>query len=224
MKKNLSCLLILLFYAINTYALVHLDIARKEFEQTNDVARFEEQKYHLCDYYMNAYEEEVACICQNAHGYFAGMSVDESTLIIFDIDDTAIYNYHNHEPAEFIWSKQSDLLNAKITKLPPAINAVFDLYLNLVNKGFKVIFLSGRPHSHYEITLNQLLAAGYTIFDDVILMPESDYAKGDIAGWKARVRADLAQAYSIIGCIADREVDFIGGNTGYSVKLPNYLY
>jgi len=34
----------------------------------------------------------------------------------------------------------------------------------------------------------------------------------------------LAKEYTIAGSVGDRDADFLGGYTGYTIKLPNYVY
>ena len=44
------------------------------------------------------------------------------------------------------------------------------------------------------------------------------------ADWKLDERRKLSSAYNIVGCVGDRDADFLGGFTGHIVKLPNYIY
>jgi len=159
-------------------------------------------------YNYGAYEREVQKICEDAKNYFAKIPVAENSLIIFDVDDTALYNLR--------FRATTDLISPKTTAILP----VLELYNYLMSKGFNIVFLTSRDNC--ERTKEELIKSGYKGFKDVICMREFD--DNYTAYWKGKKRKLLAQTYSIVGSIADRERDFVGGNMGHRVKLPNYLY
>ncbi len=217
----------ILYYFNQTSYPIHFRIAQHDFEQSKNQSLFEARKQQLQKYYLcGAYEQDVATICQTAAAYFSSLSFKDNSLIIFDIDDTAIYHYQVHDKFDFIWSECPQLVKARQIDRGPAIEPVLELYNMLLKKAFKVIFLSSRNAGDYDHTYNELIQAGYTNFEQIILMPDKLAFDRSIktADWKLSIRKELAQMYSIVGCVGDRDADFEGGYTGHVVKLPNYLY
>ena len=106
----------------------------------------------------------------------------------------------------------------------PPIKDTKRFYDYLVSKKIHIIFLSGRPVEINEATLRNLREQGYSSFDTLILRSEPELKMG-AAEFKAAKREDLVKnGYDIIACIGDQWSDLVGGNTGYKIKLPSYLY
>lgn len=208
------------------YPLTHFQVAQKQLNYDHNKAAFEANKKQLEQYYTSGtYSKEVATICTKAQEYFSTVPVQSNSLVVFDIDDTAVYHYQTMDSFYFIWSKHPEFGISNSRTAQP-IKPVLELYNYLRTRGFEVIFISLRPKSDYDYTRQELTKAGYTGFTDLILRPEPGLWSPMIDGgqWKLQARKKLAQTYTIVGCIADREVDFVGGYTGHKVKLPNYLY
>lgn len=160
-------------------------------------------------YNSGAYEKDVQKICENAKQYFANVSVKPNSLVIFDVDDTAVYNLRFR-------AKRPDLIKPKTVALVPVLN----LYNYLISRGFKTVFLTSRDS--FETTLEDLTAAGYKNYIGIICM--TDFHDEYTAIWKWERRKELSKTYIIEGSIADRKRDFFDNYSGYAVKLPNYLY
>jgi predicted secreted acid phosphatase len=204
--------------------LVHFNEAHRRLAETHDQQQFENYKKQLQTYYTNgAYENDIRKISSEAKKYFADIPTTENSIIIFDVDDTALYNWHSR--GDFIWDHPK-FSKMKQKKFKPAIEPVLDLYKYLINKGFKIIFITSRSDNDYDNTHNELVNAGYSNFFKLILMPTKLAFDPNIktADWKLDVRKELAHQYNIVGSIGDRPADFLGGYTGYIVKIPNYLY
>lgn len=230
--KKLIALIALSFIAGTFYyyqqssAPIHFNKADSDFQQDKNVQQFEARKRQLIKYYTcGDYEQDMKRICNQAMVYFTPLCRNNS-LIIFDIDDTAVYHYQVFDKFDFIWSHCSRLVKAKQIDMGPAIEPVLELYKNFIQKGFKIIFLSSRNEGDYDHTSQELKNAGYATFDKLILMPDALAFDRSIktSEWKLLIRKELAKTYTIVGTIGDREADFEGGYTGYMVKLPNYLY
>lgn len=160
-------------------------------------------------YNSGAYERDVEKICKEAMTFFSKIPVKDDSLIIFDVDDTAVYNLDFRGEATGL-----------ITPKTVAILPVLELYKYLINRGFKIIFLTGRDIC--EGTKKELIDAGYTTFLDLLCMP---VINDDLtASWKAEKRKQLSQKYTIVASIGDRKKDFFDNYNGHIVKLPNYLY
>lgn len=214
----------------NPVELVSFKRARQEFEQSHDQQLFEKRKQQLVDYYTSsAYEQDVEKICTQALKHFKTVPVTPQSIIIFDKDDTALYHYQVQDDLEFIWSRQPKLTAARAEGdrdfMDPVIEPVLKFYNQLKTLGFKLVFLTSRNEGDYEHCLQELIEAGYTGFEKLMLMPDNLAFDASVktADWKLSLRKELAQQYTIVGCVGDRDADFEGGYTGYIVKLPNYL-
>jgi len=203
---------------VNRTNLVHFKIATQEFEQNKDQIRFDLNKNNIKEYYNSgAYEKEVEALCKEAECYFDKLGVTEKYLIVFDVDDTAVYAFTD-------WKREIlDINPSETTIILPVLN----LYKFLIKKGFKIFFITGRPFEKHEETKQELKKAGYVNFVDLACMPSELHVgntRENVAKWKCGFRKELSERYSIVGSVADRDVDFAGGYCGHVVKLPNYIY
>ena len=142
--------------------------------------------------------------------YFARLEIPKNAAVIFDVDDTAIDKSNN------------------------AIVEVYRLYDLLVQRGVKIIFVTSRPETAPEIghqdyvqyTREILAAAGYKTCEQLICMPKHlrDACKGKkfrtrVASWKEGRRRQIAEHYTIIGCVDDCEENLKGTDLGYTVLV-----
>ncbi len=215
------------FFNTPAISLMHYSIAQQQFATENNEQKFTTYKQQLTSFYLSgAYEQEVSVLCAKALEYFSKIISQPDECIIFDIDDTALYHYQWFDKFDFIWKHQPLLIKARQVKQDPPITSVLNLYKQLINKGFTIIFLSSRNAGSKKNTENELHSAGYTTFKELILMPDELSFDHSIKTeeWKLSTRKKLSAKYTIIGNIGDRAKDFFGGYNGYEVKLPNYLY
>jgi predicted secreted acid phosphatase len=144
-------------------------------------------------------------------------------VAIFDVDDTALSNYTAMRRHTF---KQIPKLDGGWVRerKAPAIPETRLFYQYMVARGFIVMFLSGRRHDEHEDTVANLKAQGFKVFDRLVVRPKgSDNCPAGL--FKAEARKVIAEeGFEIVGCIGDQQSDFCGGNTGFEIKLPNYLY
>jgi len=106
----------------------------------------------------------------------------------------------------------------------PAIKPIKELYDKLVNRGFKIVFLSNREQALFYPTKKNLIDQGYTTFERVIVRPVNSKKQGS-AQFKEDIRTQLVnEGYTIAGCIGDQASDLAGKHTGIKIKLPNYVY
>lgn len=160
-------------------------------------------------YNSGAYDRDIEKICKEAIAYFSKIPVKEDSLIIFDVDDTAIYNLE-------VRGEGTGIILPKTIAILPVLN----LYKYLIIRGFKIVFITSRDYC--DITKKQLIDAGYTKFEDLICM--SVFNDNLTSMWKAEKRKQLSEKYTIVSSIADRKKDFWGNYNGHIVKLPNYIY
>lgn len=223
---SLGSLLTLAFFThSSSISLVHYVKAEEQFQATQDHETFNCIKEQLAKYYLSdAYQKEVHSICQDARKFFESQSRADNSIVIFDVDDTAVTHYHRIDRFEFIWGKQPHLVeNIEIGKAT-VIKPVLDLYTYLISKGYKIIFMSGRNEGMREVTEKELKSAGYLKYEKLILYPTAHVANACLAEWKVNTRKELSETYVLTACVGDREYDFHGGYTGHIIKLPNYLY
>lgn len=233
MKLNTLFLLFLLQAASISYSipqgyesLINYRLAVQEFDRTHNQEKFDEYIILLTKYYVSGgYEDHVRSVCIIAQNYFSSLTAQKDSLIVFDVDDTALYHFHIHDDFKFIWKHMPYLANNRPLGRAPAILPVHELYDFLIDKGFKVVFLTCRPDDVYDETIIELHRGKYQNFEQLICMPHAIALdpKSNYGNWKYKMREQLAKKYTIVGCIGDRERDFEDGLTGYRVKLPNYL-
>lgn len=189
-------------------ALVNLDTAKDE------VALY---------YESGQYEKELTKIVNDAKEKFSIVEVIPNSAVVLDIDETALDNYEAIKKIGFgyergYWDEWLEKAEA------PAIPQVKELYDFLLQKGFKIIFITGKKDYQYNATYKNMKSVGYTEFDTIITRSKDDY-KIKSAKYKSQKRKELAEkGYVITGCIGDQLTDCEGQNCGIVFKLPNYLY
>lgn len=174
-------------------------------------------------YESGRYDEDLKRIIDDAVEYFNGLTIMPEATVVFDIDETALSNYEHIKEIDFgyyyeiwlEWLKKSDATAIPQTKR---------FYDYLISKNIRIVFLSGRNCDSYQATLDNLKQQGYTEFDTVIVRKENER---DLTAteFKSSKRKELvSRGYKIIANIGDQKSDLAGGNSGFEIKLPNYIY
>ncbi|KAJ8555494.1 hypothetical protein K7X08_012990 [Anisodus acutangulus] len=146
---------------------------------------------------------------------------------IFDIDETLLSNlpyYVNHgfgseifdEVAFDKWVNEAEA---------PAIPASLKLYKELQQRGFKIFLLTGRSEFQRNDTEKNMLYAGYSNWERLILRGPSDKGK-PATQYKSEKRKELEdEGYRIHGSSGDQWSDLVGFAVAQrSFKLPNPMY
>lgn len=183
------------------------------------IAKEEVIKYHE----SGQYDRDVAEAVNIAIGKFNKMKVSNKSVVVFDIDETALSNYRINKQLDFgyvekLWNKWIDSAKA------PAVKGVKRLYDFLLSKKIKIIFITGRKDYQYKATYRNLLYAGYKNFDTLIVRNKNEY---DLSAqqYKSLIRKELtAKGFHIIGDVGDQYSDLEGPDHGIQVKIPNYQY
>ena len=181
--------------------------------------RQEIEKY----YESGGYDKETARVVDDAINKFKSVKSDDSAVVVFDIDDTALSYYELSKKIQFgyvpkLWDEWVD------RDTVPAIPQVKKLYDFLVARGFRIIFLSGRKDYNYPGTIRNLNLVGYTKFDTVIVKNKDEYDLSALK-YKSIKREKLtANGYEIAGTVGDQWSDLKGPDHGIQVKIPNYIY
>lgn len=191
---------------------------------SNQLVNLRTAKDIVKDYYESGkYNEEMKEVISDAKEKFDKVEVKNNSVVIFDVDETALNNYGLALQMDFGYvydlnKKWNEELKA------PAIKETQDLYFYLLNKGFKTIFLTGRNSNEYEVTYKNLIQEGYTGFDTLITQSKEDKNLKS-QEFKSKIRTELTnQGYEIVGTVGDQWTDLNGPYSGIQVKLPNYLY
>jgi predicted secreted acid phosphatase len=176
------------------------------------------------EYYESGkFEEELISVIVNAKEEFDRVDIKDNSVVLFDVDETALDNYELAKSMGFGYVyRMNKEWNAEMKS--PAIAQVKELYDFLISKGARIIFLTGRNIPEYEVTYGNLIKEGYTKFDTLITQRKHEY-KMKAQEFKSSKRKELVEkGYDIIGTVGDQWSDIEGPHHGIQVKIPNYLY
>ena len=191
---------------------------------SNEVVNLRTAKDIVKEYYESGkYDEELNGVIRDAKEQFSKIKIHKNSVVIFDVDETALNNYGLAKQMDFGYVYD---LNKKWNKelKAPAIPQVKNLYEFILSKGVNIIFLTGRNYTEYDVTYENLMKVGYTKFDTLITQ-RKDELKLKSQEFKIRKRTELTnQGYEIIGNIGDQWTDLNGPYSGIQIKIPNYLY
>lgn len=191
---------------------------------SNQIINLRTAKDIVKDYYESGkYDEELTEVVNDAKKKFDKVEVESNSAVIFDVDETALNNYGLAKMMDFGYvydlnKKWNEELKAT------AFKPVKDLYDYLLNKRFKIVFLTGRNSNEYDVTYKNLIKEGYTEFDTLITQSKEDQ-KLKSQEFKTKIRTRLTnKGYQIVGTVGDQWTDLNGPYSGIQIKLPNYLY
>lgn len=208
MKKFITLLLIFALISCSSNQIINLRTAK-------DIVK---------DYYeTGGYDKELDDVITDAKEKFDEVEFKENSVVIFDIDETALNNYGLAKLMDFGYvydlnKKWNEELEA------PAIPQVKALYEYLLNRGANIIFLTGRNYTEYDVTYKNLIQTGYTKFDTLITQREDELNLKSLE-FKSKKRTELTeQGYQIVGTVGDQWTDLNGPYSGIQIKIPNYLY
>ena len=207
-KTILAITIISLFISCGTEKPLNLTDARSEVKEF---------------YESGKYDEELNEVVKNAWEQFEKVEFKENAVVIFDVDETVLNNYGLAELMGFGYVyEMNKKWNAEMKA--PAIPQVKELYDFLIEKGAKIVFLTGRNIPEYKVTYKNLKQEGYTVFDTLITQREHEYEL-NAQEFKSSKRKEITEkGYEIIGTVGDQWSDLNGEYHGIQVKIPNYLY
>lgn len=181
-------------------------------------------KQRVKDYYESGrYDKELQQIVNRSIRHFKKISPTKKSTVIFDIDETVLSNYADEKSISFgyipklyhEWVIQADA---------PAIPQTKRLYNFLVDRGFTIIFLTGRKHDEYQATIRNLKNQGFLQFEKLIVRQPHEVTLTAKMYKTNRRKALTQEGYHIVGCIGDQTSDLEGACSGHRVKVPNYRY
>ena len=174
-------------------------------------------------YESGGYDKELDEVINEAKNKFEKVEVKDNSVVIFDVDETAVNNYE--ASAEMGFGYVYEIVNEWVLSAKaPAIPQVKSFYDYLINRRFKIIFLTSRRDTEYDATYKNLTTQGYSKFDTLITRNENEYRKKSI-DFKSAKRVWLTEkGYNIVGTVGDQWTDLEGPYHGIQVKIPDYLY
>jgi acid phosphatase len=181
-------------------------------------------KKEIVKYYESGeYSENLKEIISKAENEINKLDLNSKSAVVFDVDETSLSNYESIKKIYFGYDEK--MWNDWIEEAKaPAIPEVKEFYDFLVLKNVKIIFLSSRKGSQYDVTFNNLKNAGYITFDTLILKVKSG-SNLTSQEFKSNKREELSKnGYDIIATIGDQQSDLEGKFHGLQIKLPNYIY
>lgn len=187
---------------------VNLTIAREEVKQYYESGKF---------------DDELNGVIADAKLKFDNVEFSDKSVVIFDVDETALNNYELAKMMGFGYVYElNKKWNAEMKA--PAMKGVKELYDFLLSKNCKIIFLTGRNFPEYDATYENLKRDGYTKFDTLITQI-GDEKKMKNKEFKSSKRVWLTEhGYEIVGTVGDQWSDLDGPDHGIQIKIPNYLY
>ncbi len=193
-------------------------------DKTFQIMNLGDAKKIVQEYYESGnFDLECSKIIDRAISHLNEIKISGKSVVVFDIDETALSNYQYTKEIGFgyIYKSWNDW---QLKGTAPAIKNSKRLYDYLISKNIHVVFLTGREAEMREATRRNLIEQGYTKFDTLIVRSEAE-RNLSAASFKLQKRNELVKnGYDIIASVGDQQSDFEGGNTGYEIKLPNYLY
>lgn len=187
--------------------------------QNLSIVKEQVQKYHEGSEYHKDLRQSV----RDAISHFRKVAVTDTTAVVFDIDSTVLSDYWVGKSIDFgyipelshEWIMQADA---------HAIDEGKELYDYLVQRGFRIIFLTGRNYQEYEATAKNLKEKGFGTYDKLIVRGADEKDLTAVAFKTAHRKKLTEQGYTIVGTVGDQWSDHDGGYTKYKVKFPNYRY
>ncbi|MEE9450907.1 MAG: HAD family acid phosphatase, partial [Ignavibacteriaceae bacterium] len=163
------------------------------------VARNEVKEY----YESGKYDEELNEVIKNAREQFLEIEFRQNSVVIIDVDETALSNYGLAELMGFGYVyEMNKKWNAEMKS--PAILQVKEFYEYLLAKGARIIFLTGRNIPEYEATYKNLKQEGYTVFDTLITQREHEYELSAQEFKSSKRKELIEEGYEIIGTVGDQ--------------------
>ena len=214
-KENCKRIIMKRFSLLLLALIIFLAVLQGCQTSSNEIPNLSVIKEQIKNYHKSGkYNADLKTIIKKAKDEFNRIKPKENSLIIFDIDETALSNYQFGLDYDFgynedIWTEWVD------SKKATAISEVKSLYDMLIEKGFKVVFLTGRNRNHYDATKENLISEGYSKFDTLITR-KMDALKTTAVDYKSKERKQLVEnGYVIEGTIGDQLSDL-----GHSADIP----
>jgi len=182
-----------------------------------------------------AYEHDLAIVASEAGRWLArrAAAVTRPALVL-DIDETALSNWEVIKLDDF--GRPIDGPCAPESGAPcgwaawdqlgrdPAIAPTLQVFQLAHTLKVAVFFITGRPESQREATERNLVAAGYSGYQKLYMVPDGAHF-ASAADFKTPIRAEIEQAgYTIVANMGDQPSDLQGGHAEKRFLLPDPFY
>ncbi|XP_051138319.1 acid phosphatase 1-like [Andrographis paniculata] len=175
------------------------------------------------------YDMDVGRVSDDAGAFARSVNLtgDGKDVWIFDVDETLLSNLpyyarHGFGSEKFDSKKFDEWVESGAAA---SIKASLKLYEEVLNLGFVVILLTGRSEGHRNITVDNLLQAGFHHWTKLIMRSTEDHGKTAVE-FKSIKRNELVEeGFRILGNSGDQWSDLLGSAMSQrSFKLPNPMY
>lgn len=169
------------------------------------------------------YDDDMNALTAQWWAYFKGRAVGPNDTVVFDIDDTVLSSYPEMVSLDFAYIAKFDQEFQEAANAS-AIPQTQLFYNQLLEKGYKIVFLTGRREPSRPATKLNLERQKFGTYSELILRAEDEYAL-TAQVYKSNERAELVKkGYKIVGAIGDQWSDISGNNVGYRMKVINHCY
>ncbi|KAL1804890.1 hypothetical protein DCAR_0830688 [Daucus carota subsp. sativus] len=175
------------------------------------------------------YRSDLEVVAENSLEFVKNVKMvgDGKDAWVFDIDETLLSNVPYYAAHGF----GSESFNEKTFNdwvglaEAPALTASLRLYKELSEMGVTLILLTGREEFQRNATEKNLLDAGFSHWEKLLLRNPLDKGK-PATTYKSERRKEIEdEGYTIHGCSGDQWSDLMGYAMGIrSFKLPNPMY
>eukprot|EP01018_Ginkgo_biloba_P026529 Gb_35344 [translate_table: standard] len=182
-------------------------------------------KYMTLGQYLMDFKE----VSKQSLAYMNGLKLkgDGKEAWVFDIDGTSLSNLPYYQTIKYGGETfNEDTFKEWIMegKAPALLDTLF-LYDQLLRKGVKIFFLTGRDEAQRDVTVKNLREVGYKGWAELILRGPTDQGKTAVL-YKSEKREEIVKkGYRILGNSGDQWSDITGTQVGArTFKLPNPMY
>jgi predicted secreted acid phosphatase len=203
-------------------------------------------KQQIISYHRSgAYTYDIEKIADQAGAYLEKRVAENKSLgrpkqlaMVLDVDDTSLSNYQDEQRLNF--GGTAEMVNAAEGRGDDSpIMPMLRLYQYATSHGVSVFFVTGRTEQYREVTLKNLIKAGYTIVkkstghcenllvskECLLYLRNAQYRHTSAISYKVAMRKKIeAAGYVIVANMGDQYSDLAGGYSERTYKYPNYMY
>lgn len=217
MKKIIFIILIFMNITTVCYAKEpkNLDIVKQEAIKYHDSGEYQKDQAKVVDQAMLYLKKRLESEKQKPS--------NKKFAIVLDIDETSLSNYPDMVKLNF-GGTEEDIERAEGNGTDPVIAPTLELYRYAQENKIAVFFITGRTENYRKPTAANLIQAGYSNWNGLILKPVN-YHQPSAATYKTAAREEIEKmGYDIILNMGDQKSDLTGKHADKTFKLPNPYY